>query len=94
MEVRRLNRRRGISQDGTLANDGSTGEQLSERTTLGELRPGAVFVTKDGVLAVKSEYRYGNEPGSQCQCVLLASGEYAHFAAKNETEVREIFVED
>ena len=62
-------------------------------TTLGELRKGAIFETEDGIRAVKSEYHYGNEPGSQCQCVLLESGEYAHFPQKNRTRVREIILE-
>lgn len=56
---------------------------------LRDLRPGAVFKTTDGIRAVKSEYRYGNEVGSQCQCVLLASGEYAHFPNGNDEEVVE-----
>lgn len=43
---------------------------------LAALRPGAVFTTRDGVLAVKS--RYFNADGG-CQCVLLASGEFAYF---------------
>lgn len=42
---------------------------------LRDLPPGFVFVTQDGVLAVKSEYRHND----QCQCILLGSGEYAYF---------------
>jgi hypothetical protein len=37
---------------------------------------GAVFETIDGTRAVKSEYGYDN---GGCECILLASGEYAHF---------------
>jgi hypothetical protein len=48
---------------------------MSEQT-VGEIEPGTVFRTRAGVWAVKSEYRY---PNGQCQCVLLASGEYAHW---------------
>lgn len=59
-------------------------------TTLGELPPGSIFETKEGIKAVKSEYYYSNEPYSQCQCVLLESGEYAHFPEKNKTAVRKI----
>lgn len=58
--------------------------------TLLELRPGAVFVTNDGVYAVKSEYRYDSSPRSQCECVLLESGEYAHFKDGNQTIVSEV----
>lgn len=54
--------------------------------TLFELRPGAIFVT-EGIYAVKSEYYY---PNGHCQCVLLESGEYAHFANGNRTRVREV----
>lgn len=67
-------------------------------TTLAELREGALFVTRKGVRAVKTEYRY---PNGGIECVLEASGEYAHFAqdireptartrAHNATEVREV----
>jgi hypothetical protein len=59
---------------------------------LGELREGALFETREGIRAVKSEYHYGNDPGSQCQCVLLESGEYAHFGNKNNEMVREIIL--
>ena len=44
--------------------------------TVGDLAPGAVFRTTSGIWAVKSEYLY---PNGWCQCVLLASGEYAHW---------------
>ena len=60
---------------------------MPEWTTLEMLQPGAVFKTRDGVLAVKSEYHM---PNAQSECVLLASGEYAHFPKKNNTEVQEI----
>ncbi len=62
-------------------------------TTLGALREGAIFETRDGIRAVKSEYHYTN---GGCECVLLASGEYAHFgggkgtAVHNAEQVREI----
>ena len=52
--------------------------------TLDELPPGSIFVTRDGILAVKSEYHLS---GGQCECVLLGSGEYAHFPNGNRTEV-------
>lgn len=59
---------------------------------LWDLPPGFVFVTQEGVLAVKSEYAYGNGDNSQCKCILLGSGEYAHFANGNDTLVRAIEV--
>ena len=59
-------------------------------TRLRNLREGAVFETKSGIKAVKSEYVYSNHPDSQCQCILLASGEYAHFDKGNDEWVREL----
>ena len=52
---------------------------------LDNLPPGMVFVTRDGVLAVKSHYR--QSPDSQWQCILLETGEYAHFDDGNDEEV-------
>src|SRR6266568_1372009 len=60
---------------------------------LKDLCPGAVFVTREGIYAVKSEYFYTGDSQSQCECVLLASGEYAHFRDGNRTLVREVSVE-
>ena len=60
---------------------------MPEWTTLSQLQPGAMFKTRDGVLAIKSEYHM---PNAQSECVLLASGEYAHFPEKNDTEVQEV----
>lgn len=60
--------------------------RISE-VTLFELRPGAIFVTRDGVRAVKTQYHY---PNGQCECVLLKSGEYAHFEQGNLTMVQEV----
>jgi hypothetical protein len=60
-------------------------------TTLGELPDGNLFeahpedANGQRVLAVKSEYHY---PSGVCECVLLASGEYAHFRRGNATRVR------
>ena len=54
---------------------------------LKDLREGALFKTRGGTYAVKSEYRYEN---GVCQCILLESGEYAHFKDGNETLVREV----
>ncbi len=66
---------------------------MNDEVTLKDLRPGAVFVTRNGTYAVKSEYYYDNGPQSQYQCVLLASGEYAHFPDGNRTLVREVKVD-
>ena len=57
---------------------------------LADLEPGALFETRRGIRAVKSEYTYSN--GSQCQCVLLGSGEYAHFANGNKEVVRPLYL--
>jgi hypothetical protein len=67
---------------------------------LQDLRDGAIFETQSGIRAVKSGYHYSN--AGAIQCVLLESGEYAHFCqtpgitdyqraqAHNLTLVREI----
>lgn len=60
---------------------------LGDKTTIAELREGSVFATEDGVYAVKSEYRLGD---GRCQCVLLASGEYARFKDGDATTVYEV----
>ena len=65
---------------------------MSEWRKLGDVEPGSVFVTHDGVLAVKSEYYYSGSADSQCECVLLASGEYAHFSGGNGEMVRVVDV--
>lgn len=55
---------------------------------LSDLRPGTIFVTVNGgIRAVASEYHY---PTGQVECILLASGEYAHFPNGNDELVREI----
>ena len=59
----------------------------NEWTTLDKLLPGAIFRTRTGLLVVKSEYFY---PNCQSECILLASGEYAHFPEGNKVEVQEI----
>lgn len=64
-------------------------------TVVDDLRPGAVFETQGGILAVKTEYRYS--AGGGCQCILLASGENAHFSnsatSHDLTPVRELVIE-
>lgn len=58
---------------------------------LSDLRPGAIFVTVNGgIRAVASEYHY---PTGQVECILLASGEYAHFPNGNDELVQEINLE-
>ena len=52
-------------------------------TSIGRLRNGAIFETRDGIRAVKSEYHY---PNGGCECVLLSSGEYAHFCQDDSIE--------
>lgn len=58
--------------------------------TLDQLRHGALFETRDGVRAVKTEYLNG--AGDQPQCVLLASGEYATFPERGATLVRKVMI--
>lgn len=63
---------------------------------LKNLRPGAVFVTADGVMAFKTEYSSvvqnfaGRVTGTCPDCYVLASGEMAHFPEKEATPVLEI----
>lgn len=64
--------------------------ELGDETTIEALRPGAVFATGSGTYAVKSEYKYSNETDAQYQCILLESGEYAHFKQGNATRVWEV----
>lgn len=65
--------------------------RADEWVTLEELRPGAIFETESGSLVVKSEYRYDSK-NPQPLCILLGSGEFAHFPQKQLTKVREILV--
>lgn len=57
--------------------------------TLDALRPGAVFVTEGGILAMKTEY-HTFDGGTQWNCYLLESGESAHFANRDTELVCEI----
>lgn len=71
---------------------------LGDKTTLGQLRPGAVFATEDGVYAVKTQYHHDiidmheDESGVnlRCQCVLLGNGQYGVFNDGNKTVVYEV----
>ena len=63
----------------------------TEWTTVEELPPGQLFETKGGIRAVKSEYRLSS---GRMECVLLASGEYAHFPDGNETVVKRLVASD
>lgn len=49
---------------------------------------GTLFVTLDGIHAVKTQYRTAD--GRQAQCVLLSSGEYAHFPEGDDTLVKRV----
>lgn len=64
-------------------------EPQSDWQRLEDLRDGAIFETRAGVRAIKSGYRL---PGGQPQCILLASGEYAHFPERGDILVRELFL--
>jgi hypothetical protein len=61
--------------------------QLEKR--LKDLRPGALFTTRSGAIAVKSAY----SPEGQCQCVLLETGESIYFQEGDMTPVREVELE-
>ncbi len=54
----------------------------ARRCKLINLRPGALFVTDDGCMAVKSEYFMGGNSTNMPQCVLLESGEYGWFGER------------
>lgn len=73
------------------------GPTTSDLVSLRDLRPGAVFVVlESGTMAVKSEYHYpapsGSSQETQCECILLESGEYAHFPKGNDTLVKEVAI--
>lgn len=85
-----------LEMQGDLSHDnlkltGHLDLRVNTETTLGQLRPGAVFVTRENVYAVKSEYLNGDL--LQCECVLLESGEYAWFKDGDQTIVKEVQVE-
>jgi hypothetical protein len=63
-------------------------QQLEKR--LKDLRPGALFTTRNGIIAVKSAHIYGDV---QCEAILLETGEYAHFSEGDMTPVREVELE-
>lgn len=56
---------------------------------LADLPPGFIFATQDGILAVKTTYAVydGNDESGKCECILLLTGEYAHFADGDRTLV-------
>lgn len=60
---------------------------VEKETPLKDLRCGAIFVTRDGAYAVKTEHHHLN---GICACILLASGEYANFKHGNLEMVREV----
>lgn len=63
-----------------------------EWTTLEELDKGAIFETRDNVLAIKTVYKKDDKPETQFDCFLVPDGAYAYFENKNKTEVREVFL--
>lgn len=63
---------------------------MNSEVPLKELRPGAVFITYDGIYAVKSQYQYNSSHNAQSLCILLENGEIAYFDDGNNTLVREI----
>ncbi|GLV56371.1 hypothetical protein KDH_32120 [Dictyobacter sp. S3.2.2.5] len=63
---------------------------MYDEVPLKTLRPGAVFITHDGICAVKSQYQYNRSHNAQSLCILLENGEIAYFDDGNNTLVREI----
>jgi hypothetical protein len=59
--------------------------QLEKR--LGDLRPGALFTTRNGIMAVKTAYIHDS---GQCKCVRLEDGQSPHFSEGDMTPVREV----
>lgn len=64
---------------------------VGDETTLEALPAGTLFRTDAGVVALKTQYHYTNH-NPQPMCILLGSGEYAHFPAREQTRVRPITV--
>ena len=60
---------------------------------LGDLRKGAIFETKKGTRAMKTEY-HTFAAGTQCDCYLLNGGETAHFLNKDNELVRGLSEEE
>lgn len=56
--------------------------------TLNEVASGSVFVTVSGVIAVKTEYFYST---GTPMCILLESGEYAHFPLRGLEPVKAVY---
>lgn len=72
-------------------------QEGQEWIPLSELRAGAIFETREGARAVKSEYHHSfvacKATGKPvCLCILLGSGEYGFFKDGNATMVREIAI--
>jgi hypothetical protein len=65
-----------------------TGVHDYKLTTLGKLRPGAIFMIRNGTMAVKTAYR--DLATEQCECILLISGEYANFEQGDSMLVDEV----
>lgn len=59
-------------------------------TLLQDLRPGAIFETRAGVQAVKTDSGIGGGDQWRTRCVLLASGGFTTDLFQESTEVREI----
>jgi hypothetical protein len=78
-----------------MISDVCTPNESQRWVRLHALREGAVFETAEGIRAVKSEYHY---PNGGIECVLIASGEYAHFGdtaeKHNDVLVRQIVIPD
>jgi hypothetical protein len=63
-------------------------QQLEKR--LKDIRPGALFTTRSGIMAVKTAYIHDS---GQCKCVRLEDGQSPHFSEGDMTPVREVELE-
>lgn len=68
-------------------------EKIDRWIPLRDLREGAIFETKDDIVAMKTEY-HTFASGTQCDCYLLNGGETAHFPNKDNELVRELSDEE
>jgi hypothetical protein len=67
-------------QDAGVSTAGANPAEMKPGTcTVRDIAPGSVFMTADGTIVLKSEYRLRPEDSdSPAMCVILGSGEYFH----------------
>lgn len=72
-----------VSQDMThecsVTRGAYPGSLLSTPCTVRDIAPGSAFMTADGAMVLKSEYRLRpTDPESPAMCIIIGSGEYFH----------------